>query len=157
MADRHAQQELEKFHKTHAKTLQAMASSLQAAGIARVHYGLDFNNDEPDLGEYAIVEYANGRTEEISEWHPMLDHELLMWKFPLGSGAYTFDATTARVLEDAQGGLIDVAEAVSRAYHTPEQREAFEAEAAEFQEEMAAFMDEYNELEGDGADEENPR
>jgi hypothetical protein len=140
VADQRTQKELEAFNKKNAKKLEGMAIRLREAGIVRVHYGLDFNNDEPDLGEYAVVEYADGRTEELEAWHPLLDQDVLMWNFPLGSGAYTLDATTARVLEDAQGGLIDVDEAVARAYHTPEQRETLEAEAEAFQEEMDAIM-----------------
>jgi hypothetical protein len=149
MSDPHTQNELEAFHKKFVKKLERMAVRLREVGIVRVHFGLDFNNDEPDIGEYAVVEYEDGRTEELEEWHPMLDQDTLMWQFPLGSGAYTFDATTANVLEDERGGLIDVNEGVSRAYHSLEQREAFEQEAAEFQDRMDAIIAQY----GDEPDE----
>ena len=142
--DARMKKEVETFHKKNRVALEKMAAALREAGINRVHFGLDFNNDEPDLGEYASVEYTDGRTEELEAWPEMLDQEL-MWAFPLGSGAYTFDATSARVLEDAQGGLIDVEEGVSRAYHSPEHRQKLEAEAEEFQAEIEAFMAELGE------------
>jgi hypothetical protein len=128
MAEAEMHNELEAFNKEHAKAFRAMASSLQRAGVLRVHYGLDFNNDEADLAEYAVVEYADGRIEEQNEWYALLDHEILGWNFPFGSGAYTFDATTARVLEDAQGGMVRLVSRMSRlrAYHTPERREKLE-------------------------------
>jgi hypothetical protein len=145
------EQEVEDFHKKHAKKLQKMASSLRQAGVSRVHFGLDFNNDEPDLSDYAVVEYADGRTEELTEWHPSLDQEML-WGFPAGTGTYTFDASTARVLEDEHGGVIDVDEGVSRAYHSGERRLELEAEAEAFQEEMEAFMAQYEDNDEPGED-----
>ncbi len=137
--DARLKKEVEAFHKKNRAALEAMAAGLREAGILRVHFGLDFNNDEPDLGEYASIEYAEGRTEELEEWPDVLDQEL-MWAFPLGSGAYTFDAATARVQEDAQGGLIDVMEGVARAYHSADQRQKLEVEAEEFNAEMEAFI-----------------
>lgn len=140
--DARTQKEIEAFHKKYARKLERMATSLRAEGIVRVHFGLDFNNDEPDLSDYAVIEYTDGRTEELSEWHPMLDQDVL-WNFPAGTGAYTFDVTTARVFEDSDGGVMDVEEGLSRAFHSPERRQVLEAEAEEFAAELEAFMDEH--------------
>ena len=138
-----AREAVETFHEQHAKMLQAMASSLREAGIARVHFGLDYNNDESALSEYAVLEYDDGRVEEIDQWYAPLD-EAVFWDFPTGTGTYTFDALTARVLEDERGGVIDIYEGVSQAYHSPARRAELEAEAAEAEAEVAQFMREYS-------------
>jgi hypothetical protein len=140
--DARAEKAVIAFHKEHAQKLQAMAENLRAAGIARVHFGLDYNNDEPDLSDYGVIEYADGRTEEIGEWYAALDEDVF-WAFPTGTGTYTFDAASAQVSEDQQGGVIDVYEGVSRAFHSRARRSELEVEASEAAAEVEEFMREY--------------
>lgn len=135
---------LKRFHERHHQGLQDTAKALRDAGIARIYFGLNFYNDEGDAADYAVVEYTDGRTETLPHWHPLLDMEVFV-EVPY-CNAYVFDAQDASVKEDLQGGLIDVAEGDSRAYHTPEQREEWELLAEELPDEIdiEAQMWEYN-------------
>jgi hypothetical protein len=124
------QDQLKFFHEEHAESLHAMATELRAAGVERVHYGLDFYNDEADLSDYAVIEYADGRIEERNQWYEVLDYKVL-WSFGY-TGAYTFDVDTERVFKDDQGGVISMVSRLlrSNAYHTPKRREQLEAQNA---------------------------
>lgn len=135
---------LKRFHEGHRQELQDTARALLDAGIARIYFGLNFYNDEGDAADYAVIEYTDGRTETLSHWHPLLDMEVFT-VLPY-CNAYVFDAQDASVKEDPQGGLIDVAEGDSRAYHTPEQREAWEILAEEMSDDLDSEVQmwEYN-------------
>jgi hypothetical protein len=141
--DTNTRKAVETFHEQHADALQAMAAELRAAGIMRVHFGLDFNNDEPELSDYGVIEYDDGRVQEITEWFAALDQDVF-WAFPTGTGTYTFDAVNVRVLEDERGGVIDTYEGVSQAYHSQMRRSKLEAEAETAAAELAEFMREYS-------------
>jgi hypothetical protein len=124
------QKNLDAFNKKNQKVLQKTAKELLAQGIARVHYGVDFVNDDGDAADYAVLEYTDGRVEEQDEWLEALDYET----FGFGMTyclPYTFDAREAKVIFDLEGGSMDAEESVIRMYHTIERREKLEAEQEE--------------------------
>jgi hypothetical protein len=124
------QKNLDAFNNKNQKVLQKTAKELLAQGIARVHYGVDYVNDDGDAADYAVLEYTDGRIEEQDEWLEALDYET----FGFGMTyclPYTFDAREATVLFDLEGGSMDAEESVIRMYHTPERREKLEAEYEE--------------------------
>lgn len=125
---------LQHFHTRNRKALDQTARQLKDAGIARIYFGLNFYNDEGDPADYSVVEHQGGHTEVLDHWHPLLD--LQVFSAVPYCNAYVFQAATATVEPDPQGGLIDVAEADSRAYHTPEQREMLEELAEEMGEDI---------------------
>ncbi|GGJ53985.1 hypothetical protein [Deinococcus roseus] len=125
-------QALTAFHKRNRKALDQTARELQKAGIARIYFGLNFYNDEGDPADYSVVEKLDGSVETLDHWHPLLDLQLFS-SVPY-CNAYVFQVGTASVEPDLQGGLIDVAEADMRAYHTPEQKQAWEELAEEMDE-----------------------
>jgi hypothetical protein len=130
--DPERQEKLKVFHQENAKALRLMAARLREAGVLRVHYGMDYTNDEADLADYAVIEYTDGHTEELNTWYALLDYEVLSETLNLAFGAYTFDVPTAHVLEDEQGGVVRLVSRMSRlrAYHSPKRRAKFEAENA---------------------------
>jgi hypothetical protein len=124
------QKNLDAFNKKNQKVLQKTAKELLAQGIARVHYGVDYVNDDGDAADYAVLEYTDGRVEEQDEWLEALDYET----FGFGMTyclPYTFDAREAKVIFDLEGGSMDAEESVIRMYHTIERREKLEAEQEE--------------------------
>jgi hypothetical protein len=124
------QKNLDAFNKKNQKVLQKTAKELLAQGIARVHYGVDYVNDDGDAADYAVLEYTDGRVEEQDEWLEALDYET----FGFGVGycnPYTFDAQETKVIFDLEGGSMDAEESVIRMYHTIERREKLEAEQEE--------------------------
>ncbi|GEM47004.1 hypothetical protein [Deinococcus cellulosilyticus] len=123
---------LQHFHTRNRKALEQTARDLLNAGIKRVYFGLNFYNDEGDPADYSVVERLDGSTETLEEWHPLLDLQLFS-SVPY-CNAYVFQVQTATVEPDPDGGLIDVGEADSRAYHTQEQREMLEDLAEELDE-----------------------
>jgi hypothetical protein len=134
------QKNLDAFNKKNLKVLQKTAKELLAGGIAKVHYGVDFVNDDGDAADYAVLEYTDGRVEEQDEWLEALDYET----FGFGMTyclPYTFDTEEAKVLFDLEGGSMDAEESVIRMYHTTERREKLEAELAEFGMNLEQFSD----------------
>ncbi len=134
------QKNLDAFNKKNQKVLQKTATELLSGGIARVHYGMDYVNDDGDVADYAVLEYTDGRIEEQDEWLEALDYET----FGFGVGycnPYTFDARTAKVMFDLEGGSMDTEESVIRMYHSPERREKLEAELEEFEFNLEKFSD----------------
>jgi hypothetical protein len=134
------QKNLDAFNKKHQKVLQKTAKELLAQGIAKVHYGVDYVNDDGDAADYAVLEYTDGRIEEIDEWLTALDYNT----FGFGMTyclPYTFDARTAKVIFDLEGGSMDAEESVIRMYHTTERREKLEAELEEFGMNLERFSD----------------
>lgn len=121
------QKNLDAFNKKNLKVLQKTSKELLSQGIARVHYGIDYVNDDGDAADYAVLEYTDGRIEEIDEWLEALDYDT----FGFGMTyclPYTFDARDAKVIFDLEGGSVDAEEIVIRMYHSTERREKLEAE-----------------------------
>jgi hypothetical protein len=124
------QKGLDQFNLEHQKVLQDTAKTLLGKGIARVHFGIDYVNDDGDPADYAVLEYSDGRIEEIDEWLEDLDDDT----FGLGlhyCQPYTFDARTATVSFDLEGGEIDTEENVIRMYHSTARFEQLESEVEE--------------------------
>ncbi|NJK44847.1 MAG: hypothetical protein HC933_11670 [Pleurocapsa sp. SU_196_0] len=90
-------------------------------GLLRVHYGVDYVNDDGSPADYAVLEYADGRIEELDEWLEDLEYDTFLssvrYCYP-----YTFDARNAEVSFDASGGMMDTEENVIRMYHTDARR-----------------------------------
>jgi hypothetical protein len=121
---------LKEFNLEHQLVLQETAKTLLNKGIARVHYGIDYVNDDGDAAEYAVLEYTDGRVEELDEWLEDLDYQT----FGFGMRyclPYTFDVTEAKVNFDVQGGTIDTVENVIRMYHSKARLEKLELEKEE--------------------------
>jgi hypothetical protein len=120
--------DLESFNRAHRPVLESTGAKLLKRGIVRVHYGVDYVNDDGAPADYAVLEYIDGRIEELDAWLEDLDGETFSWGvrycYP-----YTFDARTAQVSFDASGGQIDTEENVIRMFHTPARRELLEVEA----------------------------
>jgi hypothetical protein len=124
------QKNLDAFNKKNQKVLQKTAKELLAQGIARVHYGVDYVNDDGDAADYAVLEYTDGRIEEQDEWLEALDYQT----FGFGMRyclPYTFDISEAKVDFDVQGGTIDTVENVIRMYHSKARLEKLELEREE--------------------------
>jgi hypothetical protein len=133
------QKNLDAFNKKNQKVLQKTAKELLDEGIARVHYGVDYVNDDGDAADYAVLEYTDGRVEEQDEWLEALDYNT----FGFGMTyclPYTFDAREAKVIFDLEGGSVDAEESVIRMYHTFERREKLEAEKEDIDLEMVSYM-----------------
>jgi hypothetical protein len=121
---------LREFNLEHQAVLQETAKTLLKKGISRVHYGVDYVNDDGDAAEYAVLEYTDGRIEELDEWLEDLDYQT----FGFGMRyclPYTFDVSEAKVNFDVQGGTIDTEENVIRMYHSKGRLEKLESEKEE--------------------------
>jgi hypothetical protein len=121
---------LKEFNLEHQVVLQETAKTLLSKGIFRVHYGIDYVNDDGDAADYAVLEYTDGRIEELDEWLEDLDYQT----FGFGMcycQPYTFDTKEAKVDFDIQGGTIDTEENVIRMYHSKARLEKLESEKEE--------------------------
>jgi hypothetical protein len=120
--------ELAEFNQTHRTVLQTTAQKLLARGLERVHYGVDYVNDDGSPADYAVLEYADGRIEELDAWLEELEYDTFLssvrYCYP-----YTFHVRTAEVSFDASGGMMDTEENVIRMYHTETRRALLEVEA----------------------------
>jgi hypothetical protein len=133
------QKNLDTFNKKNQLVLQKTAKELLSEGIARVHFGVDYVNDDGDAADYAVLEYSDGRIEEQDEWLEALDYET----FGFGMTyclPYTFDAREAKVIFDLEGGSLDAEESVIRMYHTTKRREKLEAEKEIIDLELLSYM-----------------
>lgn len=120
--------DLKDFNQRHRSALQVTAQTLLAKGVVRVHYGVDYVNDDGSPADYAVLEYSDGRTEELDMWLEDLDDDTFALSVRY-CHPYTFDARSAEVMFDSSGGMIDTEENVIRAYHTTERRAVLEEEA----------------------------
>jgi hypothetical protein len=118
---------LKEFNLEHRVVLQETAKTLLGKGISRVHYGVDYVNDDGDAADYAVLEYTDGRVEELDEWLEALDYETFGFGMRYCQ-PYTFDTKEAKVDFDLQGGTIDTEESVIRMYHSKARLEKLEAE-----------------------------
>jgi hypothetical protein len=121
-------EQLEAFNREHRHVLESTGQALLERGIVRVHYGMDYVNDDGAPAEYAVLEYADGRVEEQDAWLEDLEYDTFLWSLRYCQ-PYTFDTKAARVSFDDAGGQIDTEENVIRMYHTPERLELLEVEA----------------------------
>ncbi len=120
--------DLQAFNQQHQTVLRTTAQKLLERGIVRVHYGVDYVNDDGSPAEYAVLEYQDGQTEEQDAWLKELEYDTFLlsvrYCYP-----YTFDVRTAEVSFDASGGMMDIEENVIRMYHTETRRALLEDEA----------------------------
>jgi hypothetical protein len=130
--------ELEALNVRSRDALQNTAKRLLEQGIVRVHYGVDYVNDDGDAADYAVLEYKDGRIEELNQWLEALDYEVFLWGVTY-CRPYTFDAHTAQVSFDESGGLIDTEENVIRVYHSEARRSQLETEYQDFTGSLEAF------------------
>jgi hypothetical protein len=121
---------LKEFNLEHQLVLQETAKTLLSKGITRVHYGVDYVNDDGDAAEYAVLEYTDGRVEELDEWLEDLDYQTFGFGMRYCQ-PYTFDVSEAKVNFDVQGGTIDTEENVIRMYHSKARLEKLESEKEE--------------------------
>jgi hypothetical protein len=121
------QNRLKEFNLEYQKVLQQTAKTLLNKGIARVHYGIDYVNDDGDAADYAVLEYTDGRIEELDEWLEDLDYDTFGMSVHYCQ-PYTFDTKTAKVSFDLEGGEICTEENVVRMYHTTARFEKLESE-----------------------------
>ncbi|MFC4637764.1 hypothetical protein [Deinococcus hohokamensis] len=128
MTHQHVEEDLRSFNAKYRPQLQALADLLQARGVCRLHYGVDYVNDDGDAAEYAVYEYADGRSIEQGAWPGELEYNVFVYGVRYCQ-PYTFDVSSATLLHDTQGGQIDTEENVIRAYHTPGRRLLLEEEA----------------------------
>jgi hypothetical protein len=131
-------EQLATFNRSHRAALQKTARALLSQGIRRVHYGVDYVNDDGEEAQYAVLEYADGRIEELDEWFAALDEDLFAWGVRFCE-PYTFEVSTASVIFDEQGGSVDTEGNTIRMYHSPARRETLEAEAEEFARDLTMF------------------
>jgi hypothetical protein len=123
--------ELEEFNLENKQVLQATASVLLEQGILKVHYGMDYVNDDGDAAEYAVLEYKDGRIEELDHWLEALDYDTFIFSLRY-CNPYSFDTTLGKVFFDKDGGMIDGEhEGIIRAYHSQTRREMLEQESAD--------------------------
>jgi hypothetical protein len=129
---------LKEFNLKHQKVLQKTAKTLLGKGIARVHYGIDYVNDDGDAADYAVLEYTDGRIEELDEWLEDLDYDTfgLSVHYCL---PYTFDAKEATVMFDLEGGEVITEENVIRMYHSTNRFEKLESESDNFELDMVSY------------------
>ncbi len=133
------QAETEALDQKHAAVLKETAQKLLAREILKVHFGIDFVNDDGDLADYAVLEYSDGRVEELDHWLEDLPYETFLWH-TRECQPYTFDTKSATIDVDKDGGMIDGAEEmVIRAYHTQARREMLEQESVQEPWELDAF------------------
>jgi hypothetical protein len=135
---------LETQNRKHQKAMQKTAKQLLEKGIIRVHYAMDFVNDDGDAAEYAVLEYENGRIEELDGWFEDLDQDVFLWGLK-ECLPYTFDARAVKILVDQAGGSVDTEDNAIRMYHTDARRQQLEAEAEESKFEMFSY-EHYDEL-----------
>jgi hypothetical protein len=131
-------EQLATFNLSQRAALQKTAQELLNQGIKRVHYGVDYVNDDGEGAQYAVLEYEDGRIEELDEWFAALDEDLFAWGVRYCQ-PYTFEVRTASVLFDEQGGSVDTEENTIRMYHSPARRETLEVEAEEFAGDLTMF------------------
>jgi hypothetical protein len=137
--------ELKSFNVEHRVRLTRTARTLLDDGIRRVHFGVDYVNDDGDPADYAVLEYADGRVEERDAWLDALDYDVFYTGLRYCQ-PYTFDAESATLSFDDAGGTIDTEENVIRMYHSPERREKLESWAEESDGIEAFFLDHLDEL-----------
>ena len=121
-------QNLQQFNKKYRPQLQALASLLTARGVVRLHYGVDYVNDDGDQADYAVYEYADGRSIEQGNWPSELQYDVFLYGVRYCQ-PYTFEVATATLHLDAQGGQVNTEENVLRNYHTPQRRQLLEEQA----------------------------
>ncbi len=122
--------DLADFNLKHIEVLQTTAKTLLERGIARVHYGVDYFNDDGAPAEYAVLAYNDGRVEELDEWLEDLDYDVFQFQMRYCQ-PYTFDTQKAQVFFDDNGGSINTEENVIRMYHSVNRREMLESIAEE--------------------------
>ncbi|MFB9993324.1 hypothetical protein ACFFLM_15225 [Deinococcus oregonensis] len=121
-------QNLQHFNAKYRPHLQALASVLATRGVARLHYGVDYVNDDGDQADYAVYEYADGRSIEQGNWPPELEYDVFLYGVQYCQ-PYTFEVATATLHLDTQGGQVNTEENVLRNYHTPQRRQLLEQQA----------------------------
>jgi hypothetical protein len=145
MTDQHLQDALKDFNAEHQDELKTVATTLQRSGLRRIHFGVDFVNDDGAPSDYAVYEYTDGRVVEQADWPDELDYGV----FGFGMSycqPYTFDIETASVRHDTQGGQLDLPAdyALTRSYHSAARLLQLEAEAEEIESEFGQ-MNSFNE------------
>jgi hypothetical protein len=135
---------LEAQNRKHQKAMQKTAKQLLEKGIVRVHYAMDFVNDDGDAAEYAVLEYEDGGIEELDGWFEDLDQDVFLWGLK-ECLPYTFDARAVRISVDQEGGSVDTEDNAIRMYHTDARRQQLEAEAEEAKFELYSY-EHYDEL-----------
>ena len=63
----------------HGGVLRAVARTLQAQGVRRLHYGVDYVNDDGEPADYAVYEYEDGRVVELEHWPEELSEDVFLW------------------------------------------------------------------------------
>ncbi len=126
------QKNIDAYNKKHKKILASTAKALAGRGIVRVHYGLDYVNDDGEPADYAILEYADGRAEEQDAWFEELDINTFAMELRYCQ-PYTFEMSDAKIKIDLQGGMMEMHsdEQVMRAYHANTERQQWVAQEAE--------------------------
>lgn len=114
----------------HAGALRAAARTLQAQGVRRLHYGVDYVNDDGEPADYAVYEYEDGRVVELEHWPEELSEDVFLWAVRYCQ-PYTFEVATAALTLDRQGGQVATEENVLRNYHTDARRQLLEEEAGD--------------------------
>jgi hypothetical protein len=135
---------VETQNRMHQKAMQKTAKQLLEKGIVCVHYAMDFVNDDGDAAEYAVLEYEDGRIEELDGWFEDLDQEVFLWGLK-ECLPYTFDARAVKISVDHEGGSVDTQDNAIRMYHTDARRQQLEAEAEESKFELYSY-EHYDEL-----------
>lgn len=137
MTAKYVDRALRTFNEQFAPQLREAAAVLRARGVRRVHYGVDYVNDDGDVGDYAVYEYEDGRVVELDAWPEELGYDVFLsveYCQP-----YTFEVDASSVLLDRAGGQVDVEENVIRNYHTDARRRRLEAQA-----EVASGLETFN-------------
>jgi hypothetical protein len=131
-------------NRKHQKAMQKTAKQLLEKGIVRVHYAMDFVNDDGDAAEYAVLEYEDGQIEELDGWFEDLDQDVFLWGLK-ECLPYTFDARAVKISVDHEGGSVDTEDNAIRMYHTDQRRQQLEVEAEESKFELFSY-EHYDEL-----------
>ena len=142
--------ELKVFNGEHHGQLSRTADALRLRGIRRVHFGVDYVNDDGNPADYAVLEFTDGRVEEQDAWLEELDYEVFYFGLRYCQ-PYTFDAEAVELTFDDDGGSVDTEENVIRMYHSPERHERLQVWADESDGIEDFFIDHLDDLTRIGA------
>ncbi|MFC4452629.1 hypothetical protein [Deinococcus sonorensis] len=108
--------------------LLELSSVLYLQGIRRIHYGLDFIDDDSRPSDYAVTEYLDGRVEEQDRYPELLSPDVFVWGVKYCQ-PYTFDVASALLQLDEAGGSVEVRPGMTCMYHSQKRRLRLELEA----------------------------